>query len=51
MLQELNKVELVAIDGGHEGESYKAGVAVGEFMTKVGTIMGIIGVLIFAPKS
>lgn len=51
MLQELNKAELVSIDGGHEGESYRAGVAVGKFLTKAGTILGLAALFLFAPKS
>lgn len=47
---ELTKVELIEINGGHDGESYQAGVAVGRFISKAATFFGIAA-LIFAPKS
>lgn len=50
MLQELNHLEMVSIDGGHDGAAFEAGEAVGKFMTKLAIAMSI-GVLILAPKS
>jgi len=49
MLVELKKNELVEVNGGHHGDSYSAGVAVGEFVRKAGTILGV-AVLLFMPK-
>ena len=34
----LTKKELLSINGGHDGESYNAGVEVGKFITKAGNI-------------
>lgn len=48
--QELTQVELIEINGGHDGESYQAGVAVGRFISKAATLVGLVGFLL-APKS
>lgn len=50
MLQELTKEELLFIDGGHNGDSYRAGKAVGEAVAKLGTLAGFVLVFLM-PKS
>ena len=39
MVQNLTKTELLYINGGHNGESYEAGVAIGRFISKAGTFL------------
>lgn len=51
MVQNLTKTELLSINGGHNGESYEAGVAVGRFISKAGTFLSLAALIIFAPKS
>lgn len=50
MLVELKKNELVEVNGGHHGDSYNAGVAVGKFLTKATTIFAIAAIILM-PKS
>lgn len=47
----LTKKKLLSINGGHNGESYNAGVEVGKFITKAGTLMSVLALVIFVPKS
>jgi hypothetical protein len=42
MLQELSNTELQETNGGHHGAAYEAGEAVGDFIGKIGVVIGVI---------